>query len=569
MEVPRLVHDTLLHELQEPQERALAADVARVTEGAVEIVVCDDETGSKRFPASENTPLLMAGTHHVKLTKELDLKALALRLDEEERAAVLSDHNASARSILAEESKTLFVLAVPLILASIMEFLPDMVVTMMLGHSDPARSTQILAANSLNGLIQLLLVGTVLTGVSSAVDTLGAQAFGAKRLSELWLFVQAGLIVYMGFWPFVSLVLLNSHRVLVVLGQDPAISAMAGKILFVGFLAFPFMVLFALLKSSLQAQNIVQPLTVVTVISWGFSLPVAYYLGFYTSLSYIGIVVSILVNNVLKSLALIPIVIRSEAFRAGWPGWQFHQALRVAPRVARLGTSSVLMVFFQTSGLGFIQLLSGWLPQAAMVMSANNIFATMLVISFMPLLGVCIAGAIRMGNALGAGQARRASLVGALVMAVAVGVALVCMIGTLAVATPYARSFTTNEEAVALAVRLIWALAFVIPMLGLTFGIQAILRACGKQWLCAKLYFVFNVGVGIPLSLGFALQFDAGLLGLWYGHLLGVASFILAGCWWIRGMSWDLMAHEARLNTHLHVEPAVEPLASSAVTGDE
>ncbi|GLD97664.1 hypothetical protein PINS_up006354 [Pythium insidiosum] len=221
MEVPRLVHDTLLHELHEPQERALVADVARVTDGAVEIVVSDDESSSKDFQASESTPLLMAGTHHVKLTKELDLKALALRLDEEERAAVLSDHTASARSILMEESKTLFALAVPLILASIMEFLPDMVVTMLLGHSDPVRSTQILAANSLNGLIQLLLVGTVLTGVSSAVDTLGAQAFGAKRLSELWLFVQAGFIVYLGFWPFVSLVLLNSHRVPGCAGPGP------------------------------------------------------------------------------------------------------------------------------------------------------------------------------------------------------------------------------------------------------------------------------------------------------------------------------------------------------------
>ncbi|GLD97662.1 hypothetical protein PINS_up006352 [Pythium insidiosum] len=424
---------------------------------------------------------------------------------------------------------------------------------MMVGRSDAEHSTQILAGTSLTNLFQLLLVQSMLNGIGSAVDTVCAQAFGGKRLVEFWLFSQAGLIVYLLFFPLVSLVLLNANPILLALGQPPTIAAIAAKLLVLNFLCLPFAVIFSIAKSALQAQNIVQPFMVISILSWAVSLPLAYVLGFHTSLGYVGILLSTVVNAVVKSLAILPIVIRNDVFQTSWPGWQWRRALTLVPQVARLGASSVLMVLFQSSSSGFIQLLAGLLPNAAAVMSANSIFSTMMMFVFMPLMGICIASAVRIGNALGAGQARRAELIGLIAMIATLVVATLGLLVFVGIAPSYVRSFTRDATAVEETLRLFKSQWVIIPLQGFTFGIQGILRGTGRQWVCALLKFVFLLVVGVPLGFVLARHLQLNLIGLWMGHTLGTLAFAVAGTLWILRMPWVSMALEARRSTHLHV----------------
>ncbi|KAJ0400391.1 hypothetical protein ATCC90586_011516 [Pythium insidiosum] len=560
MEVPRLVHDELLHKLDDAQEEQLHHELDRLEHGAR----LADGTGADK--TTESTPLLMAGKHRVVVddAASLDLKALAMRLNDEERSAMLADAKADAMDIIRDETKHLLALAVPIIIVALLEVLPETLVSMMIGRSDEAHSTQILAAFSLCGLFQMLLSAALMNGLGSALDTLCSQAFGGKRLQELWLFMQAGFLMYLCCVPFVIVALLNGGAILRALGQDPEIAGIASKLLVMNVLALPFTILFSVLKSALQAQNIIKPFVMTSVISWVISLPLAYILGFWAKLGYMGIAFSIVVNGAVKALALIPVMLRNREFLDTWPGWQFRQALQLMPKISKLGVSSVLMLTFQMLGFSVISLLAGLLPNAAVMISANSIFASVLVLAFMPLLGISVAGAIRIGNALGAGQARRAALVSRIVMISSVSVATLGMFGVTLIATPFAHSFTTDTEAIKVAMQLLHSLLLIIPMLGFMFGIQSVFRACGKQLLCAKLNFVFLFVIGVPLGIVFALKLDAGILGLWYGNLVGTVGFMVAGGSWLYGLSWDTMAHEARLNTHLHVEESAAERPGSA-----
>lgn len=452
-------------------------------------------------------------------------------------------------------------------LTAMLEMLPEMVLTMMIGHTtaDAETSAQVLAAFSLSSLVQMLLVGGLIVGLSSAIDTMCAQAYGGKRMEELWLFCQAGALVYMLCAPFMIALLCSGAPVLSMLGQDPTITAFAGKLLMISSLLVLPCIAFTVLRSTLQAQNIVFPFVTASLVGWAVSGTLAYVLAFHTSLSFYGIALASPVCWTVKVLVILPVVLRNRVFIESWPGWQFKRALALVGGVAKLGASSVLMSTFQMIGFSCISLLAGLLPNAAVMITANGIFTSVMALSFMPLLGICVAGAIRMGNALGAGQARRARLISMIVLSSAVSVASIATGIIALVATPYAKIFTPNVEATQVATDLIHTLLPIVPLLGLMFGIQSVFRACGKQWLCAQFNFLFMFLLGVPLGLLLAIKFDTGIAGLWFGHMAGMATFAVAGAVWLNGLSWEAMAHEAKHNTRLRFdEPEKESEPASA-----
>lgn len=437
---------------------------------------------------------------------------------------------------------------------AVIEILPEMVLTMMIGHTAVDNSTEVLAAFSLSNLVQMLIVGGLIIGISSAIDTLCSQAFGGKRMEELWLFCQAGLIVYLACVPFIVTLLFCGEPILLALGQDPDIAAFAGKLLSISSLIIPPCIIFTVMRSALQAQNIVVPFVIASLAGWAVSGTLAYVLAFHTPLSYYGIAIASPICWTVKTLALAPVVLKNQVFIESWPGWQWRRALSLVGRIAKLGGSSVLMMVFQMIGFSSISLLAGLLPNAAVMITANGIFASILSVSFMPLLGICVAGAIRMGNALGAGQARRARLISLIVLSAALSVSSIATGVIAAIAEPYAKIFTPDVEATQVATELIRTLLPLVPMVGFTFGIQSVFRACGKQWLCAQFNFLFMFVLAVPLGLVFAIKFDTGLAGLWFGNMAGVLSFAVAGVVWLNNLSWEKMAHEAKHNTHLHFE---------------
>lgn len=438
--------------------------------------------------------------------------------------------------------------------AGLLDILPDMVLSMMAGRLSVGNSTQYLAAIGLSGLFQVFIIDGIVNGFSSAMDTLCSQAFGANRMKELWMFAQAGFLLYLGCLPLMSVILLSGRPILMLLGQDPEIATLAGKMMMVYVFAVPFNMIYSTMKSSLQAQNIASPFMLASLVGWivsGFS---AYFLAYRTSLGFLGIAMASPISWCVKTLVLAPVLLQNRVFVDSWPGWRLAEAFALTSNISNLGFSSFLMVTSQMIGYGSISLLAGLLPNADIMISANGIFVSLLALSVVPLTAFCVATAIRIGNSLGAGQARRAALLSRVVLVSALLVSVVAMTIMAFVATLYAHSFTSNEEATREASGLIHKLLPMVPVLGCTLGLQGIFRACGKQLVCAQFNFFFLFVLGIPLGLLLALRFNEGIPGLWFGHLAGLVLFMLAGFFWLHRLSWSRMAHEAKRNTDLRLE---------------
>ncbi|GMF29124.1 unnamed protein product [Phytophthora fragariaefolia] len=479
-------------------------------------------------------------------TPLLPTDKLNVLLDEEEKTATAADSLLTAWDIVRVETKRLLAVAFPMMLAVMLEMFPDLALSMMMGHTDEAHSTQILAAYQLSNLVQMLIIGGLIMGLSSAIDTMCSHAFGAKKMAELWRITQAATVVYLMCLPFIVVVLCSGKPMLVALGQDPDIAEVAGKLLLVSLLLVPFCIMYAVMKSALQAQNIVVPFVTASLVSFIVSSIAAYFLAFHTPLGYIGVALGSPIGWLLKVVMVLPVVLRNRVFVESWPGWDWREAWARVPSIGRLGASSVLMMTFQMVGLSFISLLAGMLPNAEVLVAANGIFVSVIGLAFMPLLGICIAGAIRMGNALGAGQARRARLISHIVMSASLSVSGVAAGIVAYISAPYARAFTTNAEVTSVATDLIKEMIPLLPLLGFAFGMQSVFRSCGKQLLCAMLNFVCLFVLGVPLGLVFAIQFDAGIAGLWAGNMAGTILFAVAGVCWLRSISWEKMAHEAK-----------------------
>ncbi|DBA01153.1 TPA: hypothetical protein N0F65_002288 [Lagenidium giganteum] len=448
--------------------------------------------------------------------------------------------------------------------SALMEYIPDTIANMMAGHASPSHSTQVLAAFSLAGLVRLLLVMGLINGVSAALDTLCSQAFGAMRFAMMWMFCQAGLLLYGMALPALCLVLWTSGAGLELLGQNADIARTAGHVLAITTVALPFAIIYTVMKSGLQAQNIALPFVLCDLASFVVSTSAAYVLAFKFGLGYMGVALAAPTSWLVKSLVLVPFLLRNSAFCQAWPGWQLREALVLVPKIWKLGASGVLMVTFQTLGFAILTFMAGLLPSASTAISACGIFSALVVILSMPLLGFCVAGAVRIGNALGAGDARRAATIARIVLTATTIVSAIDAVLLATVSGTFARSYTSNTATIAMVSRLGQNLVPLMPLISFTFGLQAVLRGCGKQFLCAQLNFVCLFVLGAPVGALFALHQQLGLLGLWYGNLVGLTVFLIIGLAWFHRLSWDDMAQLAQRNAHLRSPAVAEDMPSDA-----
>jgi MATE family multidrug resistance protein len=101
----------------------------------------------------------------------------------------------------------------------------------------------------------------------------------------------------------------------------------------------------------------------------------------------------------------------------------------------------------------------------------------------------------------------------------------------------------------------VWPL---ILLVGLSCGLLGIFQACGKQLLCAKYNFACLLMIGIPMGLVLARHFDYGLIGLWYGNLIGLSIYAITGFFWISKLDWEEMTRDATRFTHVNFERPAE-----------
>lgn len=234
-----------------------------------------------------------------------------------------------------------------------------------------------------------------------------------------------------------------------------------------------------------------------------------------------------------------------------WKGFVIQDAIQPKAMIEflTLGIPGMLQVMFEWVAFEILALMCGILPgqEAIIGIGANNIVTNIALLTFMPYLGLGIAGSVRIGNALGAGYVHRAEVATYVTLCTAAVFSIVNMTLLLSFRKVLPWFFTTDLDIINQAEQLLLISAMYQIPDALNACAQGIFRGSGQQGLSAKFNFVAFYIIGLPLGYVLGIQLGYGVVGLWLGMTVGLLFVAITGVIVIFRSDWKKLAADAAL----------------------
>ena len=430
------------------------------------------------------------------------------------------------------ELRELWLLAWPLVMTQLGFMMLGVVDTLLLGHL----STEALAASALANMWSwgglALGMGAVL-----GMDPLVSQAHGERDEQAGALALQRGIAVALLMSISVTAMVLFTGPGLVLLGQDPEISALAHTYNLIRAPSAAFFLVFTAMRSWLSGRGLVAPAMWVSVGVNVLNLVLGWALIFgrlgLPRLELVGAAIVASLVVVLQPFLLWWLIRATNLHEGAWRPWD-RRSFELAGvwQILRLGLPIGMQLSLEGWAWSFSTLMAGWLSTTAL--GAHVIVLNMASVSFMFPLGVGLAASVRVGNLIGAADlpgARRSAE-----MSVAAGAAL--MGGFALLFTLFARQlpllYTNDLDVVALG-------ALILPIAGafqIFDGTQVVaggvLRGAGRTHAAAWVNLVGFWGVALPLAWLWAFRDGGDLAGIWWGLTAGLFAVSAALVLWVR-----------------------------------
>uniref|UniRef100_J3MEC5 Protein DETOXIFICATION n=1 Tax=Oryza brachyantha TaxID=4533 RepID=J3MEC5_ORYBR len=420
-------------------------------------------------------------------------------------------------TISREEVKRQLRLAGPIVAGALLRYVIQMISIMYVGHLGELPLAGASMANSFATVTGLSL----LLGMSSALDTLCGQAFGAEQHRLVGIYAQRAVLLLTVVSVPLAVVWFYTGDILLALGQDADIAAEAGAY---ARCMIPALFAYGPLQCHvrfLQAQNVALPVMASSGAAALCHLLACWLLVYVAGMGSRGAALSNGVSGWIN-VAILAVYVRvSTSCKKTWTGFS-AEALRDALAFFRLAIPSALMVSLEMWSFEVIVLLSGRLPNPKLETSAISISFNTAALVWMIPFGLSCVISTRVSNELGAGRphAARQAVRVAVFMAVSeglvVGLVLVC------VRYVWGRAYSNEEEVV----RYVAKIMLLISVASFFDGIQCVLsgvaRGCGWQKFGACVNLGAYYAVGIPLAYVIAFVLHVGGMGLWLGILCGI-----------------------------------------------
>ena len=411
-------------------------------------------------------------------------------------------------------------LAVPVVVVQVGLMAMGVVDTAVVGRV----SGQDLAAVAL-GHLYVMAASAFGFGVLLALDPLVAQAVGAGDEQAITRALQRGLILAAVLAVPGAAALVPGELVFSVLHQPPEVIPIAAgyaRISAPGLLPF---FAFVVLRQTLQAVERLRPIVLTIVLAnlanLGLDLVLVFGLAGAPRLGALGSAWATLACRWLMAVGLLVLARRDLA-----PHLQRldRAALRLKPLLAtvRIGAPIGGQLQLEMAAFAAVALFMG--AFGATQVAAHQVALTLASLTFMVPLGVSGAAAVRVGYAVGAGDATRArgaaaaALVSGAVFMAAMGACFLLLPGVLA------SMFTDVAEVREVAERLIPVAGFFQIFDGLQVVAIGVLRGTGDTRTPMVVGVLGFWLIGMPISLALAFPLGLGPVGLWWGLVAGLGT---------------------------------------------
>ena len=415
-------------------------------------------------------------------------------------------------------------LAWPVILAEMAWVVMGVVDTVMVGPLGPAAIGAVGTGSSIFFAFMVFGMGTLF-----ALDTFVAQNHGAGRHAEChrWLFAGLQLAVVMSV--LLVIVGLVVAAGLPATGMHPDVLRLLQPYLRTLLWSAPLLLLFTVCRRYLQAIGAVRPIIVAAVVAnlinaaanWvfiygHFGVPAQ---GAVCS-AYATIVARVCL--VIMLWAIVVLVDREGAgglsdvpFVIDWP--------RIK-QLVRLGMPAALQIVLEVGVFTVAATLAGRISPVAL--AANQVVLNIVSFFFMLPHGLSSAAAVRVGHAVGRGDADGARRAGraALALALIIGVGNALLF--IAAPVLLLRPFTSDPSILGVGVTLLLIWAFFQPFDAFQSVATGALRGLGDTRTPMLFNLVGHWLIGLPLAYMLCFQRGWGVIGLWVG--LGVSLGVVA-----------------------------------------
>ena len=388
-------------------------------------------------------------------------------------------------------------------------------------------SADAMAAVALGNLL-FLAISIFGMGVLMGLDPVIAQAIGAGERGAVARNAQRGLILIAGLTVLSTVALLPVRPLVALLGQPAEVVPLVAGYSYVaigGFLPFYLSVLARVL---LQANGHIRPMVLAMIAANVLNLVLNWVFVFgHLGMPPLGAIGSSWATMLSRWMLAMFLVVFSWRSLAPWirPWRRGALDFRAIWRLLLIGAPIGLQFELELGIFSLVGVLMGRL--GAHAMAANQVALNLSSVTFMVPLGVSIAGAVLVGQAIGRGdsaEARRAA-----VAALACGIGFMLASGVTMLAIPHllARAYTADPSVQAIAATLI-PLAGIFQVFDGTQVVSiGILRGTGDTRTPLIVNVVGYWLIGLPLAAYLGLGTAAGPAGLWWGLVVGLAAVAL------------------------------------------
>ena len=410
-------------------------------------------------------------------------------------------------------------LGTPIVAAQVGLQLTTVVSAIVVGHC----SADDLAAVALGNLYTIGLL-IFAQGTLWAMDPILAQAAGAGDEHAVTLGLQRGVMLSLLIGVALTLLCIPAEHVFRLLREPASVVPRATDFVHISMAGMVPQLLWATLRLSLQALKKTRAVVVSIIganvvnlaLNWAFTL------GHWgsPSLGAAGSAIA-MTGSRWTMLALLLAFARHDLLPRLRP---WHPGVMERGPIARtlgIGVPIGVQTSIEYTTFAAIAALAGWFGADAL--GGHHVAINLASLAFMVPLGIGSAAAVLVGRAIGEGDVPHARRIAASALACGAGFMALGGAAMLAVPGVFAAIYTSVPEVRAVAVRLIPIAGVFQVFDGLQVVGAGVLRGAGSTRLPMLVNVLGLWLIGLPSSLAFGFGLGHGVVGLWWGFVVGLA----------------------------------------------
>ncbi len=424
------------------------------------------------------------------------------------------------------ELRSMLRLAVPVVISEIGWVSMSMVDTLMVGRVSPQAIGAVSIGSSVYIVVPLVGVGLLL-----GLDYLIAHAFGAGNIEDCHRSLFHGIYLSFALSIPLTLVLWLLIRLLPSFGLNPAVTALSIDYLTIVSWSVLPLLLYATFRRYMQAINLVTPI-MFTLLSANLINAVSNWIlvfgkwGF-PRMGSTGAAYATLISKIYLFAGLFGFVVhhawkhQTGLFRASLR-LEFNRIVTLL----KLGYPVALQLLLEVGVFATATLIAGTLR--AVDLAAHQIVLKMASFTFMVPLGISSAGAVRVGQNLGAGRPHAAVRSGWIALAMGAGFMSIAALTFIGVPRLLMRLFTNDAIVIELGISLLLIAALFQIFDGVQVIATGILRGTGETRSPMISNLIGHWFLGLPVGIWLCFRLEMGIQGLWIGLCLGLMAVALA-----------------------------------------